>query len=196
MTEALIGAALVLLEHVARNASASRGWSLTTHLLNTLTLLACLTLTAWWASGRDAVWPNGRAAWMAWASLGAMALLGVSGAIAALGDTLFPARSFTEGWSHDFDPAANLFVRLRVWHPVMAACVGAWLLYYALARARQPGMERKLAYGVAALLGLQITAGMINLALLAPVGMQLVHLLLADLLWIWLVLLAGSRAAR
>src|SRR5947209_8652491 len=51
-SEALIGAALVKLEHVARNPSASRGYSLSTHLVNTLTLLACLTLTAWWGSGR------------------------------------------------------------------------------------------------------------------------------------------------
>jgi len=36
-------------------------------------------------------------------------------------------------------------------------------------------------------------AGMINLGLLAPVWMQLVHLLLADLVWIALVLLAAAN---
>ena len=50
MTEALLGAALVLLEHVAGNQSSARAYSLSAHLLNTLTLLACLTLTAWWAT--------------------------------------------------------------------------------------------------------------------------------------------------
>src|ERR1017187_10819457 len=49
VTEALIGAFLVKGQHVARNADV---YSLSTHLVNTLTLLACLTLTAWWASGK------------------------------------------------------------------------------------------------------------------------------------------------
>ncbi len=35
----------------------------------------------------------------------------------------------------------------------------------------------------------QLLAGIVNLVLLAPVGIQLVHLLLADLLWIVLVAL-------
>ncbi len=61
VTEALLGAALVLLNHVARNASSSRAWSLSAHLINTLTLLACLALTAWWGSGRPAVRLRGRA---------------------------------------------------------------------------------------------------------------------------------------
>src|SRR5208337_3512320 len=88
VTEALLGASLVLLNHVARNASSSRAWSLSAHLINTLTLLACLALTAWWASGGAAVRLRGRAAWMAAATLVVFAVLGVSGAIAALGDTL------------------------------------------------------------------------------------------------------------
>ena len=48
VSEAAIGGALVLLEHVGKNASANRAYSLSTHLVNTLTLLACLALTAWW----------------------------------------------------------------------------------------------------------------------------------------------------
>jgi heme A synthase len=186
VTEALLGAALVLLNHVARNASASRAWSLSAHLINTLTLLACLALTAWWGSGRPAVRLRGRPAWMA------AATLAVSGAIAALGDTLFPVSSLAAGFARDFDPSANLFVRLRVWHPPIAAGAGAWVLYYALS-AVSSGLGRRLSYTVLALTGGQLAGGVINLLLLAPVGMQLVHLLLADLLWIALVLLSAER---
>jgi heme A synthase len=192
VTEALLGAALVLLDHVARNASSSRAWSLSAHLINTLTLLACLALTAWWGVGRPAVRLRGRAAWMAAVTLTAFAVLGVSGAIAALGDTLFPASSLAAGFARDFDPSANLFVRLRVWHPLIAAGAGAWVLYYA-ASAVSSGLGRRLSYTVLALAGGQLAAGAINLLLLAPVGMQLVHLLLADLLWIALVLLSAER---
>jgi heme A synthase len=196
VTEALLGAALVLLNHVARNASSSRAWSLSAHLINTLTLLASLALTAWWGMGRPAVRLRGRAAWMAGLTLGVFAVLGVSGAIAALGDTLFPASSLAAGFARDFDPSANLFVRLRVWHPLIAAGAGVWVLYYALAAIpafAAGGLGRRLSYAVLALLGCQLAAGAINLLLLAPVAMQLVHLLLADLLWIALVLVSAER---
>jgi heme A synthase len=192
MSEALLGAALVLLEHVAKNQSSARAYSLSAHLLNTLTLLACLTLTAWWATRKAPVRMGGRAAWMAAISLGIIMILGVSGAIAALGDTLFPSRSLAEGWARDFDPAASIFVRLRVLHPVIAAFAAAWLVFYAVATAgRRPGL-RPRAWLVLAMVAGQVTAGVANLLLSAPVWMQMVHLLLADALWISLVLLCAG----
>jgi heme A synthase len=192
MTEALLGAALVLLEHVAKNQSSARAYSLSAHLVNTLTLLACLTLTAWWTGGKAPVRPGGRAVWMAAFSLGVVMILGISGAIAALGDTLFPSRSLAEGWVRDFDPAANIFVRLRILHPAIAAVAGAWLVYYAVATAgRRPDL-RPRAWVLLGMVAGQITAGVANLLLSAPVWMQLVHLLLADALWISLVLLCAG----
>ena len=197
MSEALLGASLVLLEHVAKNASTSRAYWLTAHLLNTLTLLACLTLTAWWGMGKPAVRPRGRPASMAAVSLASLMVLGVSGAIAALGDTLFPARSLAAGLAQDLDPAANIFLRLRLLHPVIAAFAAAWLLYYALSCAAQWRDLRVRAWLLAGFLGAQIVAGVANLLLLAPVWMQIVHLLLADLVWISLVLLcAGTLEDR
>jgi heme A synthase len=197
ITEALIGAALVLLQHVAKNASVSRAYSLSTHLINTLTLLACLTLTAWWSTERPAAKgvTSASRVWMAGVSLASVAVLGVSGAIAALGDTLFPVSSLAAGLAQDLDPAANIFLRLRLLHPVMAAAVGAWLLFYAVSSAaRRPDVAVR-AWSLVALLAAQIAAGVVNLLLLAPVWMQIVHLLLADLLWIALVLLSASMLA-
>jgi cytochrome c oxidase assembly protein subunit 15 len=192
MTEALIGAALVLLEHVAANKSTARGYSLSLHLINTLTLLACLTLTAWWAMGKPAVRLAGRTAWMAAGSLGLVMLLGVSGAIAALGDTLFPARSLAEAFAQDFDPASSIFVRLRVLHPIIAAVAAMWLVFYAVAIAgRRPDLRTR-AWVLLALIGGQLLAGTANLLLRAPVWMQMVHLLLADALWISLVILCAG----
>ena len=195
VTEALLGAALVLLNHVARNTSSSRAWSLSAHLINTLTLLACLALTAWWGTGRPAVRLRGHTAWAAAATLAVFVLLGVSGAIAALGDTLFPVTSLAAGFARDFDPSANLFVRLRVWHPVIAAGAGGWMLFYAFAgvRAGSSAVGRRLSYAVLGLAGGQLACGAVNLLLLAPVAMQLAHLLLADLLWIALVLVSAER---
>lgn len=192
MMEALLGASLVLLEHVAGNTSPYRVWSLSSHLINTLALLACLTLTAWWSMGTPAIRPAGRAMWLASISLVGVMLTGVTGAIAALGDTLFPASSLASSLAQDFDPAANVLVRLRILHPFLAAAVGLWLLYYGFTH----GRGSRLALAMMMLVLAQIVAGVVNLLLLAPVWMQLVHLLLADALWIVLVLLAASDASR
>jgi len=187
--EALIGAGLVLLERVAQNASAY--WQ-SAHLLNTLTLLACLTLTPWWASGNPPLRPRGKAAWTAGISLAAVALLGVSGAVAALGDTLFPARSLASGLAQDWDPSSNIFLRLRGLHPLIAAATAAWLLLYALPLSiRRPALRGRVRTLVVTL-GAQLAAGAVNLLLLAPIWLQILHLLLADLLWIALVLLSAE----
>jgi heme A synthase len=195
LSEALIGAALVLLGHVEKNASVTRAYSLSTHLINTLTLLACLTLTAWWAGGKPALGARGRAVWLAAVSLGVVIVLGVSGAIAALGDTLFPAQSLAAGLAQDWDPSANIFLRLRGLHPLVAAGAGAWLLFYAVSSASRRPDVRSQAWTMVACLGAQILTGVTNLLLLAPIWMQMVHLLLADMLWISLVLLCASMLA-
>src|SRR5258708_27230904 len=101
-------------------------------------------------------------------------LLGVSGVIAALGDTLFPARTLAEGFAQDFDRASNIFVRLRMWHPFLAVAVAAWVLWFTTS-----GTARRSCL-VPGLLAAQTIAGGANLLLLAPVWIQIVHLLLAD----------------
>jgi heme A synthase len=129
---------------------------------------------------------------MAGVSLASVVVLGVSGAIAALGDTLFPASSLAAGLAQDLDPTSNIFLRLRLFHPLIAAAVGTWLLFYAVSSAsRRPDVASR-AWTLVALLAAQIVAGVVNLLLLAPVWMQIVHLLLADLLWITLVLLSAA----
>jgi heme A synthase len=196
VTEAALGASLVLLEHVGKNASANRAYSLSTHLINTLTMLACLALTAWWAGGRPAPRANRREAWLAGISMGLFMLLGVSGAIAALGDTLSPVRSLAEGLSLDFNPAANIFVKLRMWHPALAACAGLWLGVYGVMCVMRRRDVQLAAGVVMTLVGAQMALGMVNLLLLAPVWMQLVHLLTGDILWISLVLLSARMMSE
>jgi heme A synthase len=189
ITEALIGAALVKLEHVAQNASVGRAWSLSGHLINTLALLACLALTAWWAGGGSRLDWRSRQWWTISPPIVLFVLAGISGAIAALGDTLFPASSLAAGLRQDFDPAANVFLRLRLYHPFLAAITGAVLAFYAIRTAARIQAARRYANRLLALVGVQLAAGALNLLLLAPVWMQIIHLLLADLVWISLVLL-------
>ena len=69
LTEAGVGAGLVLFQLVADNASFARAMFLSVHLINTFTLLAFLALTAWWLSGgaplASAAEPAARRPWPA-----------------------------------------------------------------------------------------------------------------------------------
>lgn len=199
LVEAGIGAGLVLAGLVADNPSLLRAPVMAAHLANTFLLLGALALTAWWGSGAPAMRlrGGGSAGALLAAALGGLLLVGVSGAIAALGDTLFPARSLAEGFRQDADPAAHLLLRLRVLHPLLAVAAGGLAAATALLLRRRSTdpRTRRLGALVAALVALQLVAGLVNLVLLAPVPMQLLHLLLADGLWIALVLLAASSLA-
>ena len=192
ITEALLGAVLVRFDYVDKNASVGRVISLSVHLVNTLFLLATLTLTAWYSRGAPS---TGRRSSLVLAALPIAMLVCVTGAIAALGDTLFPAVSLAEGLRQDFSGAANFLLRLRVLHPVFAV-LGA--LYFAgvsilVLRSHQAS---RLAICVLVLAITQLSAGGLNVLLLAPVWMQITHLLLADLVWIALVLLAVEAQPR
>ena len=199
LLEAVIGAGLVLLELVAHNASVTRAVSISLHLVNTFLLLAALAWTAWWASGGAPMSLRGRrplALLLGAGMLGAM-LIGASGGIVALGDTLFPPETLAAGLSRDLDPTAHFLERLRIYHPIIAVLVGAGLFLlatYLQRRLASPAVQRA-GLAVKALVVVQWVAGAANVALLAPVWMQLVHLLLADLLWIALALLAGLALA-
>lgn len=197
-TEALLGAGLVLFDYVAGNASIGRAFYLSGHLINTLLLLASLALTAWWASGgaRIQLKDRGRLPWTLGLGLLGMLFLGVSGAIAALGDTLFPASSLAAGLRQDFSPAAHFLLRLRGLHPLIALVVGAYLVITSVNAASVRAVPARFALSFAGLVALQLGAGMANIILLAPSWMQLVHLLLADLVWIGFVLLSAQALAR
>lgn len=199
LTEALVGAGLVLFELVAHNASLARAAWMSAHLMNTFLLVASLTCTVFWASGGGAprLARRGPVSLVLALGLGAAMCVGVTGALAALGDTLFPARSLREGVLQDLSPTAHALLPLRALHPVVAAVSAAYLFFaasFTAAQNRSPAVHRSASW-LKALIAVQVGAGLVNLALLAPIWMQLVHLLLADLLWIALVWLAAAALA-
>jgi cytochrome c oxidase assembly protein subunit 15 len=199
IAEALVGAGLVLYGWVAKDTSPARGWVMAIHLTNTFLLLASLVLTAEWSGRRGGVVLAGRgglAASLA-AGLATVLLAGITGAIAALGDTLYPATTFAAGFRDEFSGNAAILLRLRLVHPFAAIGSGAILLTVARSaqRARPDERVRRAAAAIAGLVALQLAAGAANVLLLAPVWLQLVHLLVADLLWLALVLLAAATLA-
>jgi cytochrome c oxidase assembly protein subunit 15/protoheme IX farnesyltransferase len=199
--EALLGAGLVLLRLVAHNASWARAVYLSLHLTNTLLLLAALTATAW-AAWRKAADTRIFAAPKSVVVAAAVAIaVSITGAIAALGDTLFPASSITGGLQQDFTTASSALLRLRVFHPAVAILAAAYLISICVPylRRSEGDTARTAAARVLSLVLFQLAAGAVNIGLLAPIWMQLVHLFIADVLWIALVLLvleAQVQASR
>jgi cytochrome c oxidase assembly protein subunit 15 len=188
ISEALLGAGLVVFGFVGENVSIGRAVYLSAHLINTLLMVAAMALTAWWASGHRGIeWSDSTANILATAIAAALAIA-VTGAIAALSDTLFPVSSLRAGLQADLSAASPWLVRLRVWHPVVAVVAGAYIALVVSKINRAPLLRRT----VTTLIGVQTGAGILNFLLLAPIWMQLTHLLLADLLWIGLVLFSAA----
>jgi heme A synthase len=203
LAEALIGAELVLFALVAHDASLKRALSISLHLINTFLLLASTATTAWWASGgravrlRDAGGRPSAVTIVLGVLLFAMLVVGVTGAITALGDTLFPAPSLAAGIAQDFAAGSHLFVRLRAIHPMLAmTTAGAIVVAMGLVRTLRPVRPVRVLSRVAASLAVaQVAAGLGDVLARAPVAMQLVHLVLADLVWISLVLTGAAALA-
>jgi heme A synthase len=196
IVEALIGALLVKLELVGANDSMLRAGYLAGHLANTFVLLAFLTLAVLWAEDpgpRSTPTPGPRL--VGWLALGGILVVAMSGAVTALGDTLFPAESLAAGLRQDTSPTSHFLLRLRVIHPALAVAVAVLTIFFGY-RAASRGEDHRTHRAGRWLIGLtliQLGVGVVNLALLVPIATQLLHLLVADLLWIAAVGVAWGR---
>jgi heme A synthase len=200
LIEGFIGAVLVKKELVAGDASMSRAVVIGLHLTNTLLLTACAATAAWLASRREeataATATIPRRGLLLYA-LGLLVLSNVTGAITALGDTLFPVQPALDGglWAKLRDEISlghHFLVRLRAIHPVVAvfaAGLAGWALF------DLAGRSRLARWGLASL-GAQMGLGLLNVALGAPGWMQIAHLVMAQLVWIttWLAALEWSSS--
>ncbi len=187
MGEVIIGAVLVLAGWVDQDASIGRTIAVPLHLVNTFLLLGAVVLVVHLAGG--GVWPRidrkRRSNQLGLVVLGVILLIAATGGLNALADSLFPADSVLEGIKAEFGSAAPFLVRVRTVHPVVAIAGGLTVLMLL----RSPsfdgsGSVRDLADMAAVLVGVEAVVGILNIALLTPVEVQLVHLLIADALWI------------
>jgi cytochrome c oxidase assembly protein subunit 15 len=202
LNEAFLGALLVKLGYVTGNQSTGRIFLLSIHLGNTLLLMAALTLTAHFLSTGQR-WidlPLTRRFVGIVEGLVTTIFVGITGSIAALGDTLFPAASLQASFAQEFAAASPWLLRLRIVHPALAL-VAALFTLWLVAQSRHAAPDRptaqhtgraRLSNLLLLLLGLQFALGIADVLLLAPAWMQLLHLFGADLFWIALVLLAAQ----
>ena len=179
----------------AQSQSPLRPAYLALHLTNTLLLLAALTLTAHLLSRRHGYM---RGSIRLVAPLGAVVgvivvmIVGVTGSLAALGDTLFPPPRWARPWRRTFqDQRLAGALALDASH----RCISGQHLPYLVAGARSPAYahwdNRGLSALVLLLLAAQYVLGVLDVFLLAPVWLQVAHLLGADALWIALVVLTA-----
>ncbi len=188
VTEAFLGAILVLRGYVENNVSAGRVVMQSIHFTNTMLLLGALSLTAWFLAQRrdNPIAAHGGAKWLVWLTVATTILIGATGSLAALADSLFPSPSVQAGLLEDFAANAPLLVRMRWVHP--AATLIGFICVMLLALKIRTRLSRTVFW----LLMSQIALGVADILLLAPVWMQVLHLLGADLFWIALVVLAAS----
>ncbi|MEX2372567.1 MAG: COX15/CtaA family protein [Dehalococcoidia bacterium] len=192
--EALIGAAIVLYGWVADDRSLARQVSVPLHLVNTFLLTAAMAATIWFIGGGavPALRAYRRRAWRLAGLAGVLLLIAATGATTSLADTLFAVDSLAEGVRQDFDGESALIVRLRVVHPFVAIAGGVLLAWFAWRhldeseRRGQPWPARIVVVGVA----LQAMLGVVHIALLTPLATALLHLFIAQALWIALAFLA------
>lgn len=196
LVEAILGALLVMLGLTAQSQSPLRAPYLALHLTNTLLLLAALTLTAHMLSRKHGylrgsvrlVAPFG-----AGLAIFIVLVVGVTGSLAALGDTLFPASSLGSALARDFSASSEWLIRWRWTHPTVAFLASVFLIWL-LVRAAQRSAHwdnRPLSAVVLLLLAAQYVLGVLDVMLLAPVWLQVAHLLGADTLWAALVVLTA-----
>lgn len=198
--EALIGRYLVKNELVAQNDSIDRAIWMSIHLANTFFLLGSATLTALAAQGgrKLSIKGQGPVGWALGFGLAACILLGVSGAVTALGDTLFPVGAHIDAVNQALSPTAHFLVKLRLLHPLIAMSVGIYVVLLAglITHLRPDAQVKKWAQMASAIFLAELAIGLLNLALKAPVAMQLIHLFVADLLWISLVMMTANALAE
>ena len=198
--EGLLGAGLVLTGNTAENLTAARPFWMAGHLITTLILLTFLTLTAWFASGGRRLSFNVELKVKLLLLLGIFGflLVGMSGSVAALSSMIFPSETLTEGIAKDFSAASNILLRLRVSHPILSILTSVYLIFLA-GWLRKKSVNNLLVVRwsnvLSLLILLQIGFGALTLLTLAPIFMQLGHLLLADAVWISFVLLTANFLA-
>lgn len=199
--EGLLGAQLVLTGNTAETLTPERPFWMAAHLINTFILLAFLTLTAWFASGGKPFNFKVEPKLLVFLGLAVFGifLIGISGSIAALSSMLFPSSTLAESVAKDFSATSHYLLRLRVSHPILSISVGFFLVFLAgwiKAKTKENLWTNRWANVLIVLVGIQFLSGALTLLMLAPIVLQLIHLLLADAVWIVFVLMSATILAE
>jgi cytochrome c oxidase assembly protein subunit 15 len=193
--EAILGAMLVVFEHVGMDRSAGRVIFLSLHFGNTLLLVAALTLTAKWLSNCPSRFaPSAKGLERLATAIGLVCVMAtcMTGSLAALGDTIFSRTTVKDALVQDFSANSHFLLRLRALHPAVAVIAFLYVLWLVRKLSKNRAESSGILPFLTATLLAQVALGVLNVFLLAPVWLQLTHLLVAEILWILLVLASGD----
>jgi len=188
ITEALLGAWLVLAGLVNDNHSNLRVFAVGVHSINTLFLLGSLVLLFVWSHFKNPNfgWRNATdiPRSLTVGTVAGFLILAVTGALASLGQTMFPSESLTEGWTKDFHPESHWILRIRLFHPFLAVAVAGFFIALSIKlsghfKSKVESLRKNFPLIVLATL----VIGLTTLVSLSPTSLRLVHLVFADLLW-------------
>jgi heme A synthase len=192
IVEALIGAVLVKKGLVVDNSSALRAWVIGAHLVNTLLLMGAWGFCQRVVSSIEPFIyqaPSSKQKLLGFIGLSLFLIVGAFGAITALGNTLFPSQSLSEGFASDFSVDSPFLIQLRIFHPILAVGLGLW--WYILSLTYPQGLQKHRekevqtwAQAIQVLVFISLGFGVVNYLLMAPVWAALAHLGLADIFWL------------
>ena len=189
LLEALIGAVIVIYEWVGMNSSAPRIIAVPLHLVNTFGLLGAYTLLVHLTRNSKTTLNNffDRGFKI---GLFLFLLSGATGSIAALADVIFPSESFITGLAEDFDTNSEVLIRLRILHPIVASALSLYL--YSEAN-RLQNEYQVITKNIKLLILLGVLLGISNVISNIILPLSILHLLMADLLWILYVYKSAEK---
>lgn len=189
ITEALLGAKLVLFGLVTTNDTPYRAFIMALHQVNSFMLTGSVALAAA-SSLREEGEPlkalHPRALrlfpWL-------LVIIAVTGAWASLSNSLFPSIGLWEGLREDFSSESHFLLKLRGLHPLIALLGGGSLALFFWIQSQttssQPMQKKSLHMALLLIVGLLFGIG--TLIFHAPVWMKILHLTLAHAIWVTLL---------
>ena len=190
LLEALIGAVIVIYEWVGLNSSLPRIIAVPLHLVNTFALLAFYTLIFFLLRESENDLENFFDQRLKIAFI-LFFLTGATGSITALADVLFPSASFIEGLADDFDSTSEILTRLRIVHPIVSTVLSIFLFSESNRFKNIFGIN---ASAIKILVITGVVLGTLNVVSNIILPLSILHLLLADLLWITYIYKSGEKA--
>ncbi len=207
ITEALLGAKLVLFGLVGNNDSGFRLFAMSLHQINSMLLSGSVALVAIYSgtflekikANKNTKTAASISRWqISWPLL--LLLVAVTGGLAALSSTLFPSTSLVDGFAQDLSSNSHYLLRLRISHPILASLVGggaALFFWLESQQDRNSATLRKTSLQVSLTFILAVVFGYLTLLSLTPAWMKITHLLIAHIVWIsvvrWYVVRSLSR---
>ena len=190
LLEAAIGAVIVIYEWVGLNSSLPRIIAVPLHLVNTFALLGFYTLIFYLLRESENKLSNFFDKRIKIAFV-LFFLTGATGSITALADVLFPSASFVEGFIEDFDSTSEVLTRLRILHPFVSTIVSIFLFSESIRFKKEFAIDTSI---IKVLVIVGVILGVLNVVSNIILPLSILHLLLADLLWITYVYKSVEKA--